>query len=54
MFDSFIVPPNPEIDPALPGYRKFWLRHKRGIISICWLYIWVSSAHTVYNMFRMK
>jgi hypothetical protein len=53
MFDSVIVP-EPVIDPKLPGYRKFWLRNKRGIMLICWLYIWVSSAHAIYNMFRTK
>jgi hypothetical protein len=34
MFDSFLVPQAPDINPALPGYRKFLLRHKRGLLLI--------------------
>jgi hypothetical protein len=52
MFDSFIVPPKPDIDPKLPGYRKLLLRYKRGLLLT---YSLAFLAWSIYNLlFRLK
>jgi len=51
MFDSFIVP-EPEINPKLPGYRRFLTRYKRGMLLIYWLAILALSSYNL--VFRLK
>ena len=52
MFDRFIVPEEPESDPKLPHYRKFLLRHKRGLLLIYSLALLAVSSYNL--VFRLK